>query len=342
MEAVTVDAKPVFVGLDYHSKSVQVCVVDAGGAVVVSRRCSNNVLEIARTVEAVGTPVRVAVEACCGAANLAQSLVDGPRWSVSLAHPGYVARMKHNPDKTDFADARMLAELCRAGFIPEVWLAPESIRELRIMVRFRFEQMGRRKTLKLRILAVLREQRVTEPKVGRWTKSWLRWVATTDAVTAAARWMIDQHLAEITGVDARINEVEQRLAERTADDPVVQKLLMMTGIGPVTAWTMRAVIGRFDRFRNGKQLARFCALTPKNSSSGQRQADAGLIKAGDPALKCVLIQAAQRLRRHEPRWRELFSKLRSNGKPTCVAIAAVANRWVRWLQHELATVPQAA
>jgi transposase len=154
--------------------------------------------------------------------------------------------------------------------------------------------------------------------------------------------MIDQHIIEMEEVNGRIAAVEKRLGERTESDPVVQKLLTMAGIGPVTAWTMRAIIGRFDRFKNGKQLARFCALTPKNSSSGQRQADAGLIKAGDPCLKYVLIQAAQRLRRHEPRWEALYQQLRANGKPVCLSIAAVANRWVRWLQHELVGVHQAA
>ncbi|MBY0308773.1 MAG: IS110 family transposase, partial [Phycisphaerales bacterium] len=70
---------------------------------------------------------------------------------------------------------------------------------------------------------------------------------------------------------------------------------------PVTAWTMRALIGRFDGFSTGKQLARFCAVTPRNASSGHRVADSGMVKAGDPQLKSVLIEAAQRLRCYDPR-----------------------------------------
>ena len=54
---------------------------------------------------------------------------------------------------------------------------------------------------------------------------------------------------------------------------------------------------RFDRFRNGKQLARLCGVTPWNASSGERQADAGFIKAGNRDLRRVLIEAAHRLRR---------------------------------------------
>jgi transposase len=207
-----------------------------------------------------------------------------------------------------------------------------------LLVRYRFDQVRRRAAVKMRIAAMLREQRVAEPAVGRWTKGWLAWLGTTTAISEHGRWVVEQHLAELRDIQERVCAVERQLEKATTDDPVVHRLRQITGIGPVTAWTMRAIVGRFDRFATGKQLARFCALTPRNSSSGQRQADAGLIKAGDPSLKCVLIQAAQRLRRHDPRWRGLYERLRNNGKPVCLAIAAVANRWVRSLHHQLTEV----
>ena len=47
-----------------------------------------------------------------------------------------------------------------------------------------------------------------------------------------------------------------------------------------------------DRFRNGKQLARYCGLTPCNRSSGDREADAGLVRQANPELRRVLIEAA--------------------------------------------------
>ena len=108
------------------------------------------------------------------------------------------------------------------------------------------------------------------------------------------------------------------------------------------AHLLRAEVGRFDRFRSGKQLARFCGLSPRNASSGQRQADAGLIKAGNRQLRAVVIEAAHRLMRYAGRWRELGQKLRSAGKPGSVAAAAVANRWMRWLYHQMQAVTVSA
>ena len=130
--------------------------------------------------------------------------------------------------------------------------------------------------------------------------------------------------------------VEKRLVQVTFEDPVVSQLVLLAGVGLVTAWCLRAEIGRFDRFTTGKQLARYCGLSPRNASSGQRQADAGLIKAGNEHLRVTIIEAAHRLIRYDPRWKALATSMRKGGKPACVVAAAVGNRWVRWLFHQVA------
>lgn len=332
----------VFVGLDYHSKSIQVCAVDPSGRVLLNRKCGNSVAEVTELVAPLGEVRRAAVESCCGAADLAEALIRDAGWNISLAHPGYVSRMKANPDKTDYSDARMLAELCRVGFLPPVWLAPAAVRDLRSLVRYRCQQVDRQRQAKVRVLSLLREHRIPEPPLGRWCVAYMQWLKDEPLITGHARWIIDRHLRTLTAAKTELRAVEKRLKETTADDALVNKLLAIVGVGPVTAWTMRAMIGRFDRFSSGKQLARFCALTPRNSSSGERVADAGLVKAGDPSLKTVLIQAAHRLQRHDRRWAELAGQLRGRGKPAGVATAAVANRWVRWMWHQLKEVPMAA
>lgn len=330
----------VYVGLDYHRQSVQVCVIDSDGRVLCNRRCDNSVAGVAGALPPGCRVLGAAVESCCGAPDLVDALRADVGWEVTLAHPGFVSRMKTNPDKSDYSDARMLAELCRAGFIPPVWLAPQWVRELRLLVRLRADLVGRVRAVKTRILAVLRSQRVPEPEgCGRWTRRWIEWVQTTDACSDAARFVIETHLDELESLRDRVRSVEKRLGELTREDAVVRRLLQEPGVGPVTAWTMRALIGVFERFRSGKQMARFCAVTPRNASSGTRVADSGLIRAGDPLLKTAVIEAAHRLRRLEPRWSALSDRLASKGKATSVIVAAIANRWVRWLYHQIKETP---
>lgn len=332
---------PVYVGMDYHQAFVQVCVMDESGKTLMNKKCDNSVGHIVESVRGLGQVRLVAVESCCGAADLAEDLTRAAGWNVTLAHPGYVSRMKLNPDKSDYSDARLLADLCRTGNVARVWLAPECVREMRLLVRMRDDLVGRCRQIKCRMLGILRQQRITQPnRTGRWTKGWLAWLKEEAMVSAAGRLIIAEHLEELDQNEGRIGRIEAELARLTTDDPIVQKLQEFSGVGPVTAWTMRAIIGRFDRFNSGKQLARFCAVTPRNASSGQRQADSGLVRAGDMLLRGVLIQAAHRLMRHEPRWAELAAKMKLRGKAYGEIVATVANRWVRWLHHQMKETPQ--
>ena len=67
----------------------------------------------------------------------------------------------------------------------------------------------------------------------------------------------------------------------------------------MTVLGLRAVIGRFDRFRRAKQLSSYCGIVPCNASSGKCQADAGLTNRGNPELRALLLQLAKRLPRRE-------------------------------------------
>jgi len=326
---------PVFVGLDYHQSSVQVCVMNVSGEVLTNRKCPNDWRAVARAVGPRGAQVHAAIEACGGAADLADELVQQAGWSVDLAHPGYVHRIKQSPDKSDYSDAQLLTDLERVGYLPRVWHAPQRIRELRRLVRYRQQLAAARRSLKLRMRALLRDHRLSTSDASAWTKAWLRWVAETTELPRFSRWIMDQHLGELARLAEQIQAVESLLAEIAQEDRLIVELLKIPGVGLVTAVTIRAEIGRFDRFRNGKQLARFCGVSPRNASSGERQADAGLIKAGNAELRRVLTQAAHRLIRYEPRWQALACQLKQRGKPIPLVVAAVANRWMRTLYHQL-------
>jgi transposase len=318
----------IFVGLDYASAFVQVCILDGSGEVLANRRYGRN--------------VRGGIESCTGASDLADELVHRAGWSLDLAHPGYVHRMKQSPDKSDYTDARMLADLVRVGYLPRVWLAPQAVRELRRLTRHRQDLVNRRRALKLKASALLRDHRVVSPKGRTWTKRWRAWLQETSLPTQT-RWIIDEITEELDYLNTRIQRVESRLAETTEDDPMVQKLLLLHGVGLITACVLRAEIGDPHRFRNGKQLSRFCGLTPRNASSGLRQADAGLIKAGNRYLRSTVIETAHRLTRFDARWKAFSLKLTEHkGKPKCVAVTAVANRWLRCLYHELVAPPAPA
>jgi len=324
----------VYVGLDYHDDLIQVCVMQEDGNVVTNRPCPNVLDEVVDRISEYGDGAVCAIEACCGAAEFASQLELLTGWTVRLAHPGYVKRMKQSPDKSDHDDAEILADLVRVGYLPEVWLAPESVRELRAVVRYRQQLKRTRTETKQQIRGLLRERRV-RAEYNPWTQSWRAWLKDTAELSESTRWVLSEQFSRLDEIEKRITTAEQRMDEITKDDPLTHALLEQSGVGPITAITLRAEIGSFRRFRSGKQLARFCGVTPCNASSGRRQADAGLIRAGNRELRTILIEAAHRLARYDSRWAEFKYRLLSKNKPGSVAAAAVANRWIRWLYHQM-------
>ena len=334
----------ISVGIDYHQSSLQVAVMNEKGVVLGNRSVSNDVGEVIKFVSNHGELASVAVEACTGSANFADELKRRSGWEVKLCHPGYVQRMRHNPDKTDKSDGYLLSDLNRVGYLPEVWLAPERLRDLKELVRYRKQLVEQRKETKQRIRAILRHHRVKKPEEVNcwWTKICLNWLERIDSLPEHTQWTFGNHLKEHERLTERVKEVEQRLDKATSDDVIVNHLASLKGVGLVTAATIRAEVGQFSRFKKGKQLSRFCGVTPRNCSSGERQADAGLIKAGNPSLKTVIIEVCHSLVRHDSKWNKFARRLKQKGKPYCVIIGAVANRWIRQLHFEMVQVEQSA
>lgn len=332
---------PVSVGLDYSMSGVQVCVQDAQGNVLRNKKCDDRWRAVASVVgkdEAVTVAV---IEACTGAADLAEELKAQAGWPMTMAMPGIVKKMKLNPDKTDWQDAHVLCDLGRIKYVPPVWLAPKAVRELRLVVRFRQQLVNQRRAAKLRMGAILREQRVVLAG-RRWSKPWQAAMAHSKDLSEQARWVLQQHARTVVRLTAELAEVEAHLEAIAANDWMVRQLMTCKGIGLVTACVIRAEIGSFERFKSAKSLARFCALTPRNASSGARQADAGVIQAGNRMLRTILIEAAHRLARFEPRWKALAAAMRARNKHGSVIAVAIANRWMRSLYHQGKQLERAA
>lgn len=324
------------VGIDYHNAGLQVSVVSPGGQRLANRAVANDVGQVAEYIKRYGMVGSVALEACTGSAEFADELSQATGWRTKLCHPGYVRRMKNSPDKTDWSDANLISDLNRVGYLPEVWLAPSRIRDLRNLARYREWQVKRGRNLKLRIRSLLRQYRIKPPEGVRvWTVKGMRWLSTLKGLAEHADWVLERSLLELSQVEAELKVCQERLEIIAKTDRLMQELMREKGIGLVTAAVLVAEIGTFSRFRTGKQLSRFCGISPRNASSGERQADSGLIKAGNPNLKTAIMEAAHRLIQHDKEWKEFAKRLLAAGKPYCVVIAAVANRWIRGLFYKM-------
>lgn len=324
------------VGIDYHQDMLQVCVLNEDGSVATNRRTSNEVEAVVRLVGTDRVAVTVAAEACDGSAAFLDALHQRTGWKVRLCHPGYAQRMRNNPDKSDRSDSELVADLTRIGYLPEVWLAPQDLRDLRSLVRYRFAQMKQARATKLRIRALLRSNRILVPEgMSLWTIAGKNWLGGEVGLPEHSAWIMRRHVNELVRLQQEIKETTKRLMSFVKQDTFCKRLLQERGIGIITAAVMRAEIGTFSRFKNGKQLAKFCGVSPCNRSTGGATTDCGIIRAGNTVLKSCITQGVWTLIRHDETWKALAESLLARGKPKGVVAAAVANRWVRKLFHSV-------
>jgi len=148
-----------YVGIDLHRRRSVVVVLDPDGARVSSRRVENSPMALAAAVGEAGPEPEVVLEATWGW-YWAADVIEEAGGRVRLAHPLGVKGFDNRRVKNDDKDATLLADLLRMGSLPESWIAPRSLRQLRELVRYRHKLSQLRTGLKSQVHSVLGKEGV--------------------------------------------------------------------------------------------------------------------------------------------------------------------------------------
>src|SRR3954454_24932364 len=145
------------VGIDLHRRRSVIVRMDLAGQRLDSVRIDNDPMAFAAQIAKAGEHPQVVLEATYGWYWAADVLADCGA-QVHLAHPLGVKGFAYRRGKEDVRDAADLADLLRMGRLPEGWIAPPQVRELREIVRHRAKLVAWRSGLKASVHAVLAKQ----------------------------------------------------------------------------------------------------------------------------------------------------------------------------------------
>ena len=207
----------VYVGMDVHRKRTQVAVINEKGEEVSNRNFPNDPGELAPMLMALESGTAVAFEAAYGWGWLAE-LLDDLGLETHLAHAKGCKAIASARLKNDKVDARTLAHLLRADLLPEAWLAPREVRDLRMLLRHRARLVRYGTSLKTRIHAVLADQgvRITVPKL--WNGPGRRWLANVQ-LAPTQRAVVDDLLALLDATSEPIARLERDPRSRETGSP---------------------------------------------------------------------------------------------------------------------------
>ena len=165
-------------------------------------------------------------------------------------------------------------------------------------------------------------------------------------LTACARDTFSELYEQLKDLDSRIERGTHRVERVYRTHPVCRKLAAVPGIGPLTATALLATVGRPQAFQNGRHLAAWLGLVPRQYSSGGKEILGGISKRGNRYVRTLLIHGAravvqQAARRTDTQGQWLCTLMRRKG--TNVAAVALANKNARviWalLAHDEAYRP---
>ena len=175
-----------WVGIDLHRSRSHVAVLDGDGSELLSRRVVNDPQTFLELLAEVDGESKVALEATYGWEWLADVLQDAG-YELHLAHPLRTKAIASARVKNDAVDARTLAQLLRTGLLPEAYIAPRELRELRDLLRHRVALTRMRSALKNRAGAILAKQGVKRPFSDMFGPAGLRFLQTLELADSPRR-----------------------------------------------------------------------------------------------------------------------------------------------------------
>lgn len=173
------------VGIDLHRNRSHIAVIDEYGELSLSRRIVNDRDTFLELLGDLDGESQIAVEATYGWEWLAELLEDAG-YDIHLAHPLRTRAIAAARVKTDAVDARTLTHLLRADLLPEAYVAPRELRDLRELLRHRIALTGMRSAIKNRVHAIPAKHGITRQHTDLFGKGGRQFLANCSCETLPA------------------------------------------------------------------------------------------------------------------------------------------------------------
>lgn len=359
------------IGMDVDKEGVDLAVFDRDCTQpTLEKRIPNDPKKIAgemKKLQEGGYALRVCYEAGpCGFEI--KRLMDRLGVDCIVVAPGLVPRRPTDRVKTNRRDAEKLGRMLRAGEVEPIHVPTPQTESVRDLVRchedLKDDVIRRRHRLSKFLLRYGRVYRATP-----WMPTHRLWLAALSWELPALKETFEQYLYAVHEAEERIHRCDEQIQTHAAQEPwkiPVGQLRCFRGVDTLTAMGLRTEIEDFRRFPNARSFMSFVGLTVSEYSTGTTRHQGGITKTGNGHLRRLLVEAAwqyrhkprvghplRRRRQGQPEWMiriadqamhrlyHRFHRLTSRGKPTTVAVVAVARElagflWASQIHQEAA------
>jgi transposase len=320
------------VGVDLAKDVFQVHGVDAAGKTAVSKRLRRSQMaEYFARLE----PCLIGMEACGSGHYWARKLM-GYGHTVKLMSPQFVKPYV----KTNKNDARDAEAICEAVGRPNMRFVPiKTISQQAVLAvhRARAGLVKARTAQANQIRGLLAEFGIIIPKGIAHISERMPDILEDgeNELPGAMRHLLKRLTEQLKQLGEKVSELEREIQLWHRENETSCKLEKVRGIGPITASALVATVNDARCFKNGRQMAAWVGIVPRQNSTGGKQVLLGISKRGDSYLRTLLIQGAHAVIRHVERktgetdnWlKELIAR---RGKNKAAVALANKNARIAW------------
>jgi transposase len=237
--------------------------------------------------------------------------------------------------KTDKEDIKRLLKLLVGGIVPEVWVPPMEVRELRAFISYRSRLVTTATMIRNRLQSLLHKHNLYLSEAGLLDQAW--WEGQKN-ISSLEKMQIRQELSllqEVEKLKEAVDEELQRQSTSSQWGKQAVQIMQLPGVGFVVAMTVLAAIGDISRFENAKQLVGYAGIGAGVHDSGKTHKEKKITKKGRRELRWALVEAAWRAVRMSPFWKAEYEKhLKRMRKPN-QAIVVIARKLLIAIWHVL-------
>lgn len=323
------DQVAVRYGLDIAKRVFAVYGVNASEKQVVSKVISRTKV---RSYFA-GLPAAIiGIESCAGSHYWARELTKLGH-EVRLINSRFVILYRRK-GKNDLNDAEAICEAVGRPGMRLVAHKSEEQQSILMAHRIRSQCIASRTALINQIHAYLLEFGFVVSKGRHKMKRELHEIMGEDALPPIVEELLHSLLVSLARVDEDIERLDHMIESWVRNSAVATRLLQLDGVGPLTASAVAATVGDPKVFKNGRQMAAWLGLVPRQNSSGGKNKLGGITKAGDRYLRMLLVHGARTVllmsRRGNAKYQDWIDGLRSR-RPDNVVVVAYAAKQARMM-----------
>lgn len=221
-----------------------------------------------------------------------------------------------------------------SDYLPVVWQPDPLTIALRRLVAYYSSIVTQRTSAKNRVHAVLQRNLVPYPLIHLFRTKGRKFLSSV-SLPSDEMEQVTEEFSLLDALNARITTIKKRMARLTFKDDTVKRLMTITGVGLITACTLRSAIGNdISRFPSSKKLVSYFGLGCSVSQSADRCYVGRITKRGNIFARSALVQAAQVIVKYPSPLRAFFQRLNAK-KGRNKSIIAVASKLTRIIWHML-------